>query len=65
MQFTGANCPSQPCNLVYFMQCLGKSQLISRHPKRLFLSWNYDLDLEISGQFIWTNLVSKGLHEYI
>ena len=35
--------------------------LVSRHAKRLFLSGNWDLDSKMSEQFIWTNLLNKGL----
>ena len=34
-----------------------------RHAKRLFLSGNQDLDSEMSGQFIRTNLLNKGSYE--
>ena len=31
----------------------------TRHAKRLFLSGNRDMDSEMPGQFIWTNLLNK------
>ena len=34
---------------------------VTRHAKRLFLSGNQALDSEMSGQFIGTNLLNKGL----
>ena len=33
----------------------------TKHAKRLFLSGNWDMDFEMSGQFIGTNSLNKGV----
>ena len=45
--------------------CLMPPLFNLRHAKSLFLPGNWDLDLEMSGQFIWTNSQNKVLLEYM